>query len=155
MIKGIIINTIAAVVGGIIVLISQFLIIPWISTLSKSPEPIDITPEKFVTWYINIEKKTEAEELAKSRYYGKYVQWDGIIKDIQVISGVILAMWVVETPTQDDSVPIFASFKKKEDIDRLSVGMKIVVLCKLFSVHWGFPSVSVRLDECQLVKTKT
>jgi hypothetical protein len=138
----------------------------------QPPKPLSTFPtvEAFVTWYVTPANTAQSEDYAKREYYGKYVQWEGMVGFIQVISGVPRIHWTAQTKVEingerkeknPDSTPsyhssiISASFKNKEDIDTLSMptneGKKIVILCKLSSVHLGFPSMMVMLDKCQLI----
>ena len=174
---------IEAIIAGLVVFVLGIIIRPflepWISKtyefISPPPELLTSFPtaEAFVTWYMKHVNKTEAEELATSRYYGKYVRWTGTVEFVPLSSGVARVNWEVKTQVEINSerktqyphatpsyyaATVSAAFKNKQDIDLLSMesnrGKKILVLCKISSVHWGFPQMAVMLDECKLEEVR-
>ena len=60
------------------------------------PRTLQITSEEFTSWYRGQENKAEAEELAKIAYYGKYIEWTGIVSEISVVNGEPRVNWGIK-----------------------------------------------------------
>lgn len=119
---------------------------------SSTPRVIDVSAEELVAWYAQFDNQLHAEEMAKTLYYGKCVQWTGVIEDHMTSRSGNAIVWSYGSGLTQ--VAVNAWFDADiEDLLYLSKGDVVTVVCEIRGIHVSpFGGGYVSLNNCHLAE---
>ena len=136
---------VGAVMGSVV---TFFLPIIWESWTSKpNPEEfLRVSPTQISEWYLKQDTEMEAQILARSIYYGRWVQWKGTIEDVSEPAAavsfsdsvyVLFREWIAVCP--------------RDQVSGLKKGMDIIVTGK---IHLILSSGIISVGNCTITGTR-
>lgn len=91
-------------------------------TAPPAPPPVlSVTPEQLTSWHKGINQPVQANALAEQMYYGKWVRWEGEVREID------------DFPFGQGTLSFenFQAFCSREQVKTIKIGDKVRVLGKL------------------------
>jgi hypothetical protein len=114
---------------------------------------LDVTAEEILRSLLSIGDRIAADDVAKMRYYGKYVRWTGTIMALTPHRDEIDSLsWDVIAPGHPGCNCYVSAALPREKTRYLRIGKRISVLCRIFNIDLHPRDASISLTDCELVE---